>query len=155
MIIAGLEFCCVLLAAVLTGMHVAGIGALNPALSALPAAVFIPVKHELDSAFPKLARLVMLASLAAGAALPVAAAVTGRVALAGLAAAALISLVVTLLAILRGDLPLNRQMAAWSAQDPPPHWRDTLTRWEHYFAVRTAASVAALVLLTIAALLPR
>ena len=55
-------------------------------------------------------------------------------------------------AILRGDLPINREMAAWAADAPPSDWQRTRARWERFFAVRTVAATAAFGCVAIAVL---
>ena len=146
------EFCALLLTGVLAGVHVAGPGGLNLALRSLEFGDYVRVKQALDRTMPTLARPLMLAALVATAATTVLAAVSGRALTTVLSGAALVGLLITLVAVLRGDLPINREMAAWAADAPPSDWQRARARWERFFVVRTVAATAAFACVAIAVL---
>lgn len=131
------------LVAALAGVHLSGAVGLNPALRSLDAAAYVPVKQALDVAFPRLARPLLLGALLATVAACLLALADGAAGGAALLAAAVALLVVTLLAVLRGDLPINRAMAGWDPAAPPAGWATARARWERFFAVRTAATLLA------------
>ncbi|WP_372959223.1 hypothetical protein [Microbacterium sp.] len=133
-----------MLVALLLGVHATGLFVLNPVLRSMEVRVYVPVKHAVDRTAPRLAKPLMLACLAVTTAALFAAVLTGAMISAVADAVALIALVVTLLAILRGDLPINRSMAHWSPDAPPADWRTTRTRWERFFGIRTATNLVAL-----------
>ncbi|MEV4499955.1 DUF1772 domain-containing protein [Micromonospora arborensis] len=58
---------------------------------------------------------------------------------------ALTSLLVTRL----GNVPINGRIKTWSASSLPPDHAELLHRWELYHNIRTAAAVAAFVLLIV------
>jgi hypothetical protein len=145
----------VLVLGVLAGTHVVGALGLNPALRGLRGAVYVPAKQAIDVAMPRYARPVTQAGVVLAAALAVVAAVAGAAGIAGLAAVAAAFEIIGLVAVLRGDLPINRQMSTWDAASPPPDWRATVARWERFFLIRTVATTAAFVAVTVGAVLPR
>lgn len=136
--------------ALLLGVHLTGHIALNPVLRAMNAELYIPVKRAIDITAPKLAKPLMLSGLAVTAAAVIAASITGSAAVAVVNAVALLALIVTLLAILRGDLPINRSMANWSPEKPPADWHATRARWERFFGFRVAANAVALLAVVVA-----
>jgi hypothetical protein len=96
-----------------------------------------------------------LSGLAALLAQALLAALDGRGAVAALATAGLVAALVALVAVLRGDLPINRRMAGWEGDAPPADWRAWQVRWERYFRLRAVATaVAFLAALAGLALLP-
>ncbi len=125
------------------GIHVLGVAALNPSWRDLAPATYVEVKQAADRRFPLLMRPFTLAGLAAVGLLAVLAGVSGAVAVAAWAAVALVAALVGLVAVLRGDLPVNRRMATWSPADPPADWQHERARWEQWFRVRTAAALVA------------
>jgi uncharacterized membrane protein len=148
------EFCALMLTGLLAGMHVAGPAGLNRALRSLEIGTYLSIKQALDRTMPTLARPLLLSALAAVAALTVVAATADQTVTCVLGAAALLGLLITLVATLRGDLPINREMAAWEADAPPVDWQRTRARWERFFAVRTIAATAAFGCVVIAVLVP-
>lgn len=44
------------------------------------------------------------------------------------------------------SVPINKQIASWSVEDPPPDWAAVRTRWVHFHVARTLFSVPALAL---------
>jgi len=60
--------------------------------------------------------------------------------------------VATLLAILRGDLPINQRMSGWTVADVPSDWQDIRRQWERYFTIRVATNALALVATAVAVL---
>lgn len=139
-----LSLTALVLVALLLGVHVTGHLVLNPALRVLDAYIYVPVKHGIDRTAPRLAKPLMLACLTVTTAALIAAILTGAVISAVAEAVALAALVVTLLAILRGDLPINRGMANWSPDAPPADWRATRARWERIFGLRVVSNLVAL-----------
>ncbi|MGM7699799.1 hypothetical protein [Microbacterium sp. A84] len=139
-----LSLTALVLIALLLGVHLTGYFALNPALRMMDASVYIPVKRAIDLTAPRLAKPLMLSCLAVTAAALIAAAFTGAVIVVAADAVTLAALVLVLLAILRGDLPINRGMASWSADEPPAEWRTIRARWERFFGLRVAANTLAL-----------
>lgn len=139
-----------LLAGLLAGIHLAGGVGLNPALRSLDGPTYVIVKTALDREFPRLARPLMLASLAAGLAVVVTAAVTGRSDVVIAAGTATVALAGTLVAILRGDLPINRRMARWPVDGLPAEWQAVRARWDRFFAVRVATTLIAVTALAVA-----
>lgn len=140
------------LAAVLLGVHLTGLVALNPALRAMEERVYVPMKRAVDVTAPRLAKPLMLSSLAATAGTLVTAAATGAVPVVAASATALAALFLTLLAILRGDLPINRAMASWSSEDLPANWREVRVRWERFFMLRVVTNTIALLASAVAVL---
>lgn len=155
MVLAGVQFLTLVLVGVLCGTHVSGSAALNPVLRSLDGGPYIELKQALDRAYLPIARPLMLSSLVATAALVVVSSLRSRPAIAVLAALALLGLLLTFAAILRGDLPINRLMASWRSAEPPSGWQEIRARWERFFAVRTVATTASLALLAGGALLRR
>jgi hypothetical protein len=125
------------------GVHVGGLAALNPALRALDARTSIAVKQSTDRHFPSFTRPLTLAGLVALLAQTLLGGLYGRVGVAVLAGLGLVAALVALVAVLRGDLPINRQMAGWSPGDPPADWRTWRARWERDFLVRTISTAVA------------
>lgn len=134
----------------LAGVHLAGGVGLNPALRSLDGPTYLAVKIALDREFPRLARPLMLISIAAGAAVVIAGVLAGRPTVTAAAAVATVALVGTLVAILRGDLPINVQMASWPADGMPADWQRVRARWERFFAVRVVTTSVAVVALAVA-----
>lgn len=139
-----------LLAGLLAGVHLAGGVGLNPALRSLDGPTYLAVKVALDREFPRLARPLMLATLTAGLAVLVTAAVTGQPGVVIPAATATAALVGTLVAILRGDLPINVRMARWPVEGMPADWQAARAQWERFFALRVATTLIATAALAIA-----
>ena len=91
------------LVAMLLGVHLFGQFAMNPAMAAVDAVTYIRVKRSFDLVVPRFAKPLMVAALVATAAALVAAlSLEAHVAVA--CGVGLVALVVTLLAIVRGDL---------------------------------------------------
>lgn len=134
----------VLLLGTSAGVHVCGVAALNPALRALDAPTYVAAKQAADRHFPALMTPLTLAGLGALLAQTVLGAIDDQALVAALAAVALLAAVTALVAVLRGDLPINQRMAAWTRDDPPADWTTWRSRWERYFLLRTYATVAAL-----------
>lgn len=133
----------VILLGISAGVHLGGIGALNPALRALDAATYTAAKQSLDQHFPGLMKPLTLAGLLALLLQVVLAGVAAQPVAAGLAALALLAAVSALVAVLRGDLPINAAMATWDRAAPPGDWSSWRERWERYFRVRTVATSVA------------
>jgi hypothetical protein len=125
------------------GIHVLGVVALNPSWRTLEPSTYVEVKQAADRRFPVLMRPLTLAGLVAPALAVGLAVASGAAAVAAAAGAALVAAGVGLVAVLRGDLPINQRMATWSAADPPADLAVERDRWERWFAVRTAATAVA------------
>ena len=125
-------------------MHLIGLIALNPALRTLDENTYVPVKQAIDIAAPRIAKPLLLSCLTATTGLLVSAAAMAQEFVAVGSAVALVALLVVLFAILRGDLPINRTMAGWSAKELPADWREVRAGWERFFAVRVTANSLAL-----------
>ena len=137
------------------GVHLGGVAALNPALRALDARAYVAVKQSADRCYPALMRPLTLAGLVALLAQTVLGALAGRTAVAILGGLGLTAAVVALLAVLRGDLPINERMSGWTQDDPPLDWQTWRARWERYFLLRTVATACAfLAAVTALAVLP-
>jgi len=67
--------------------------------------------------------------------------------------AALLGLLITLVATLRGDLPITRDGGLGGGRSAVD-WQRTRARWERFFAVRTVAATAAFGCVVIAVLVP-
>jgi len=135
----------VVLLGITAGVHVSGVAALNPALRALDPLTYVAVKQSADRHFPALMKPLTLTGLGALLAQTVLAALQGQPGVAGPAAVGLLAAVVALVAVLRGDLPINQQMATWTGGDPPADWLTWRSRWERYFLIRTIATLVAFV----------
>lgn len=133
----------VLLLGVSAGVHLGGVAALNPALRALDGSTYTAVKQSLDAHFPALMKPLTLTGLLALTLQVVLLGVAGRPVAAGLAAVALLAAVVALVGVLRGDLPLNEEMAGWDRTAPPDDWSTRRARWEQFFRLRTLATSVA------------
>lgn len=142
-------------AALLAGIHIIGVGGLNPAMHSLDGPTYLMFKQAADREIPKVARPLILGSLALTAATSVVAEIAGHPAVALIGLAAVLALAATLVAILRGDLPLNRQMTSWTPTSLPGDWAAARSRWESFFAVRVATSGLAVALLAAAAVVVR
>ena len=125
------------------GIHVLGVVALNPSWRTLGPSTYVEVKQAADRRFPVLMRPLTLAGLVAPALVVGLAVAAGAAALAAVAGAALVAAAVGLVAVVRGDLPINQRMATWSVVDPPADLAAERTAWERWFAVRTAATAVA------------
>ncbi|WP_207343652.1 DUF1772 domain-containing protein [Arthrobacter sp. E3] len=152
MVIFVLSLNALVLIAVLLGIQLFGQVAFNPALRAVDATVYIQIKQSFDITAPRIAKPVMLLCLAAALATLVTALVSSSMMVIGASALSLSALVIALLAVVRGDLPINQTMANWSAEEPPENWRAVRTRWERFFALRTGATCLALIATVVAAL---
>lgn len=139
-----LSLTALVLVVLLLGVHLTGHLILNPVLRRMDAGIYVPVKQAIDITAPTLAKPLMLLCLAASAGALIAASLTGAAISAISTAIALGALIVTLVAILRGDQPINRSMANWSPTEPPAEWRTTRDRWEQFFVLRVAANTVAL-----------
>ena len=145
MLLVLLSLLSLIFTAILAGVQLTGPAFLNKMLRALEAPDYIRLKRIADAEAPKLARPLMLSALGLTLAATVTALVTGMVLVGTLLAVGFIALVVTLLAILRGDLPINQAMAHWIPDAPPADWRAVRDQWERHFAVRVASNLVALV----------
>ncbi|MBC3761510.1 anthrone oxygenase family protein [Quadrisphaera oryzae] len=121
------------------GVHLSGLP-LAEALRTLGPADYTTTKRALDVSYPKLMKPLLLASLALLAASLAAQALAERRGTAASSGVALAAGVVVLVAVLRGDLPLNEQVAGWDPLAPPAGWEAVRADWERWFAVRTTAS---------------
>lgn len=137
-------------ATLLAGVQLTGPVFFNKMLHALEAPEYVRLKRIADAEAPKLAQPLMLAALALTLAATVTAFVTSAFIGGTLLAGGFVTLVVTLLAIIRGDLPINRVMAEWKPEAPPADWRAVRDSWERFFIVRVASNLVALVVLLVA-----
>lgn len=67
---------------------------------------------------------------------------------------ALLCQVAAALITARGNMPINRQMLAWQADQPPAEWQAIGQRWMHWHRLRTGCMAIAFAFVTIAALVP-
>lgn len=133
------------LVGLLAGLHLTGHVVLNPPLRSLDFGAYLAMKRELDHAAPKLAKPLMLAGLGVSALALAVALVSARPDVAIAFAVTSSALIVTLVAILRGDLPINRAMAEWDEAIPPSGWTEVRRRWEGFFLVRVVTTAVALI----------
>jgi uncharacterized membrane protein len=138
-IVGGFTVAAIALVGLLAGVHVTGIGALNRALRALRADVYIVTKQSMDREFPALAKPLTILGLLTMAGTTATTAGAGADDAAALAGIGTLAGVVALVATLRFDLPINQLMATWNPADPPADWPRWRKRWEWAFAVRAAA----------------
>lgn len=143
MVVGGFAVAAIVLVGLLAGIHLAGIGGLNRALRALPADVYIATKQSMDRELPSLAKPLTIASLLAMAGTATVAAVSGAAAAALLACVGLVGGLIALVAVLRGDVPINRRMDTWDPAEPPADWQRWRERWEGAFVVRATALLIA------------
>ena len=143
MIVSGFVVAAIVLVGLLAGIHLAGIGGLNRALRALPADVYITTKQSMDREMPKLAKPLTMATLLAMAGSTASAAASGAAVVAVLAGVGTVAGLVALVAVLRGDMPINQLMDTWNPADPPADWQRWRERWEGAFVVRAAALLLA------------
>ena len=142
------------LVGLLAGVHLTGQFILNPPLRELPFGPYLTMKRLLDRDAPRLAKPLMLAALASTAVSVVIATVGGELATIAGTSIALTALIVTLVATIRGDLPINRAMAKWDEAAPPSDWKKVRNRWERFFLLRvvtTSIAVCAVLAALIAA----
>lgn len=133
----------VVLLGINAGIHICGVAALNPALRLLDAQTYVAVKQSTDRQFPALMRPLTLVGLAALLTQTVAGGLYGYVWVSRLAAVGLLAAIIGLVAVLRGDQPINGRMAQWDRSAPPADWSTWRTRWEGYFWIRTVATAVA------------
>lgn len=133
----------IVLVGLLAGVHLAGIGGLNRALRALPAEVYIKTKQSMDRELPAMAKPLTIAALLAMAGTTISAAVSGAAAGAVLAGVGTLAGLVALVAVLRGDVPINQLMDTWDPAEPPADWQRWRERWEGAFVVRATALLGA------------
>jgi hypothetical protein len=138
-LVGGFAVAAIVLVGLLAGVHLAGIGGLNRALRALPAEVYIATKQSMDRELPVLAKPLTIAALLAMAGTATTAAVSGAAAVSVLAGVGTLAGLVSLVAVLRGDLPINQLMVAWNPAEPPADWQRWRVRWEGAFVVRAIA----------------
>lgn len=150
MLLLTVDVVALVLTGLLAGLHISGIGGLNPALRSLDGATYLAVKRAADVTFPTIARPLMLGSLLATGILVVVALISGDALVTALAVVTLLSLVATLAAILRGDLPINRIMSSWTSTTMPADWEMVRARWEGFFRIRMLANTVALAALVAA-----
>lgn len=124
------------------GVHLSGVPLVR-ALRTLDAAGWTTTKQALDVSYPVLMKPLLLTALVLLGAATAAAAVGRRRGTAVASGIALAASAVVLVATLRGDLPLNQQVAGWDPAAPPAGWEAVRSGWERWFAVRTVASAAA------------
>ncbi len=137
----------------MAGIHLSGMFGFNPALRSLDGATYLAVKQAADREFPKVAKPLLLTTLAATVAFVVTAAAQGRMIVTVLAVVGLLALISVLASILRGDIPINQEIATWTAATLPASWVQTRHRWETFFVVRTLANLVAVAVLASAAVL--
>ena len=133
----------VVLLGISAGVHLCGTAALNPALRAPDAPAYVAVKQSADRHFPVLMKPLILAGLVALLAQAVLALLDGSPVVAALVATGLVAAVLALVAVLRGDLPINERMAGWQGDDPPADWRTWQARWERFFRLRSVFTAIA------------
>lgn len=131
------------LSSLLCGMHLFGAFALNPMLRKLDADEYVRQKQSADIEAPRLAKPLMIATLIAAIASTAAAHIDGEVVSLVATGIGTASLIVVFVAIVRGDLPINQQMALWQPDNPPADWGVLRDRWERFFLLRVGANVIA------------
>ncbi|MFE1646515.1 anthrone oxygenase family protein [Microbacterium sp. P01] len=124
------------LVSLLAGVHLTGQFILNPPLRELEYEPYLTMKRLIDRDAPRLAKPLMLVSLLSTAVSVVVALAGGGAVTVVATAVALSALVITLMATVRGDLPINRAMARWEPSTPPQDWQQTRSRWEKFFLIR-------------------
>ncbi|PRY11402.1 DUF1772 domain-containing protein [Kineococcus rhizosphaerae] len=137
------------------GVHLSGLAALNPTLRDVDSRSYVTVKQSADRHFEPFMRPLTLSGLVALLAQTLLAALGGRTAVAVVAGSALVVAGAALVAVLRGDLPINRRMSGWRPEAPPADWTVWRGRWERFFLVRTVATVLAFLAALAALLLVR
>lgn len=143
MIAAGFAIAAILLVGLLAGVHLTGIAALNRALRTLPASTYVQVKQSLDREVPRLAAPLTVGSLVAMLGAAITAGLAGCAGAATLAAIGTLAGLIALLAVLRGDLPINKEMDTWDPEAPPADWQRLRHRWEVFFQIRAVAVLTA------------
>ncbi len=144
-----------LLAGLAAGILTAGLATVGPALHTLPTGTYITVKQAFDHSYPRVMIPLQLASIVASSALTVTAAADGATRCATLSGFAVLAIVTNVVVTVRGDKPINIAMASWQPDAPPADWREQRARWETFNRIRTGAAVLGLVLLALAAVVPR
>ncbi|MEH3075754.1 MAG: hypothetical protein PGN11_03625 [Quadrisphaera sp.] len=139
---AGLAALSVVSTGLVAGVHLSGLP-LAEALRTLGPADYTTTKQALDVSYPRLMKPLLLATLALLAASLAAQALAQRRGTVASSGVALAAGLVVLVAVLRGDLPLNEQVAGWDPLAPPAGWEAVRADWERWFAVRTTASAVA------------
>lgn len=124
-----------------------GAAALVPTFNAVP----LDVRLTFHTALMRMNGPVVQAVMACAAGAAVALAVRERGRPRRLAAGSAALVVTSFLVTRFGNIPINARIRAWAAGVAPPDHADMLRRWELFNDLRTAAAVAAFVLLLAAA----
>jgi uncharacterized membrane protein len=144
------ELIVLLLAALATGALLVNWIGLGRAMSRLSASAYIEFHQHTNHTFDPYMPTVVIGALAGGVVLAVmygVHSIPGQLAAAGAVCYALV-LIITLFT----NLPINKQIAHWSIQNPPHEWAQMRARWIRFHVIRTLFSVPALAIYLLAAM---
>ena len=144
------ELIVLLFAALATGALIVNWIGLGRAMARLSGSAYVEFHQHTNRTFDPYMPIVVIGALAGGVALAVmygVHSIPGQLAAAGALCYALV-LVITLLT----NLPINKQIAHWSIQNPPREWAQTRARWLRFHVIRTLFSVPALAIYLLAAM---
>jgi uncharacterized membrane protein len=144
------ELIVLLLAALATGALIVNWIGLGRAMSRLSASAYIEFHQHTNHTFDPYMPVVVIGAPAGGLAL---AAIYGIHSIAGqLAVAGAVFYALVIIIGVPTCVRINKQIAAWSIQNPPNEWAQTRARWIRFHIIRTLFSVPALALYLLAAM---
>ena len=140
-----------MLASVLVGNEFGGWAAVHPALYALPTWAHVRAEQAVTRRYGQLMPVMMTATVVS--CVPVLSLIPDRRSAAyRCTLGGLLAFLAMLGVTFAGHMPLNRQVLALSADDPPADWLVLRARWDRWHTLRNALNFAGLACLVLGAL---